>query len=323
MLVLGKSSVASVCIAAVALLFAGCSMHPLPEDVSRVPTYDIVARIRCEAQAGLAGINPADRVVRKIVDTTVIGYDFEFNITEDNNLNNGDGPGKLAFQRAGFIDGRQFSLDLTASAARKRENKRAFRIIESLKDLRAANCSTEMAGPNLLYPITGRIGMDEVVRTYIRLEKLTDVSEGIPSKKGQLDTKPIIFSEELDFTTTFTAGIKPTLELNTIAGKLRLTNASIFGNALRQDQHGVTVALARQGDVDPPAARVTGAGQRRMEVLRLASPAVGRDARSLAALAQKELFAPDRVLLELERRRILREDERLSSRLLNVLTPVP
>ena len=38
--------------AALAAGLAGCSMHPLPDDVSRVSTVDIVERIRCEAQEG-------------------------------------------------------------------------------------------------------------------------------------------------------------------------------------------------------------------------------------------------------------------------------
>ncbi len=33
---------------ALALAATGCSMQPLPEDVSRASTYDIVARIRGE-----------------------------------------------------------------------------------------------------------------------------------------------------------------------------------------------------------------------------------------------------------------------------------
>ncbi len=34
-------------------LLIGCSIHPLPDDVSRKTTYDIVEKIRCEAKAAV------------------------------------------------------------------------------------------------------------------------------------------------------------------------------------------------------------------------------------------------------------------------------
>ena len=35
---------------AAALLLAGCALHPLPEDVTGVSTYDIARQIRCETR---------------------------------------------------------------------------------------------------------------------------------------------------------------------------------------------------------------------------------------------------------------------------------
>lgn len=35
------------------LLFVGCSAHPLPEDVTRSTTVEIVQRIRCEAKQAI------------------------------------------------------------------------------------------------------------------------------------------------------------------------------------------------------------------------------------------------------------------------------
>src|SRR5215208_6823125 len=42
-------------VAAIALSFlgAGCAIHPLPEDVTGVPTYYIVRQIRCEARSAV------------------------------------------------------------------------------------------------------------------------------------------------------------------------------------------------------------------------------------------------------------------------------
>ena len=60
-------------IAAGAVALAGCSLHPLPDDVSTYSTEEIVRNVRCEAkeavrqriqealfEAGIAGINPEE-----------------------------------------------------------------------------------------------------------------------------------------------------------------------------------------------------------------------------------------------------------------------
>src|ERR1043166_3471481 len=42
-----------------ALTLAGCSIHPLPEDVTRETTYRIVQKIRCEAREALTELSVA------------------------------------------------------------------------------------------------------------------------------------------------------------------------------------------------------------------------------------------------------------------------
>src|SRR5262245_43444589 len=152
---------------------AGCSIYPLPQDVSRRNTYDIVEKVRCEAQdglrAGLREVLGSDHPKHRFLTDTFIGYDFVFEITEDNNATKG----QLEFDRPAFTKGSSFSLDLSASATLQRKNKRDFRIIERLDQLNKANCTIEATRKNWLYPITGAVGLDEIVRTYIRLEKLT------------------------------------------------------------------------------------------------------------------------------------------------------
>ena len=85
--------------AALALALAGCSMHPLPEDVAPASTYDIVQRIRCEVAEGLRDF-PRNQTFKKIVDNTTIGYDFTFKITEKDSA----AGGTLEFKRPPFID---------------------------------------------------------------------------------------------------------------------------------------------------------------------------------------------------------------------------
>ena len=123
------------CVATLACALTGCSIHPLPDDVSRSSTFDIVERIRCEVHEGLQSLPLRDPHVRRIIANTTIGYDFSFAITENNDLTEGG----LTFKRptpSGF-----FHLDATASATRQRANTRRFRILEDLKELEKIDCS--------------------------------------------------------------------------------------------------------------------------------------------------------------------------------------
>src|SRR5262245_15658936 len=46
----------SICVLAAALLASGCSIHPVPSDVTGVDTKDIVKQVRCETREALIGI---------------------------------------------------------------------------------------------------------------------------------------------------------------------------------------------------------------------------------------------------------------------------
>src|SRR5262245_6526378 len=225
--------IAAVCAMATGLL--GCSMHPLPENflLSRASTFDIVERIRCEAKAGLDRYR-SDREAQKIIAATTIGYDFEFDMTEDNNAGTESKPGKLTFTNKNK-KGKGLDLDLTASAERKRQNVRRFLIVEDLAKLSEAECSGPPVRANWVYPIAGTIGMDEVVATYIRLEKLSDLVKPKDSdaiSEGLLGSgKSVLFGDVLTFRTTLTAGAEPTLRLAPAKSRFRLTNASIVATA--------------------------------------------------------------------------------------------
>lgn len=294
-----RTVIASV--AALAVGFTACSMHPLPEDVTGVSTYDIVEKIRCEAAEGLQAVlaqNTPREDVEKIITDGVIGYDFSFEIDEDNNATKG----QLKFVRPGFRKGSQTTWDLTGSSTRKRKNKREFRIVETLEGLRKKeDCEEGRRRANWVYPITGAIGVDEVIHTYVNLE-LTARFE----KKKKDDTRgdlPVVFSDELTYTTEFGGGIQPTLELATIAGKFRLNNMTLLGEAKRKDVHSVTVALARKDR-------------------KLASRMFQLFVNSRAAIALAQAGADSDkgiVVLELERRRRAKEDENLNTRLLDAL----
>src|SRR5262249_37648476 len=99
----------------VAMTLVGCSIHPLPGDIPRVPTSDIVERIRCEVQEGLKSFSSEDPAtwerVKHIIRGTTIGYEFSFVISEQNDA----ASGKLTFTEKRITDS-TFTLDLQPSA---------------------------------------------------------------------------------------------------------------------------------------------------------------------------------------------------------------
>jgi hypothetical protein len=304
-------------------------MHPLPEDVSRKNTYDIVEKIRCEAAEGLRGV----RRDHPILKNTFIGYDFEFDITETNQLGTSGKPNKLELERKYLPAGGSLKIDSTAFADRTRQTQRNFRIVESLLQLSNADCGPTATRENWAYPITGAIGMQEVVSTYIGLERLTDFGkpQNFQSIPVEAKTQPIIFSDVLTYTTNLGAGVNPTLTLTSVVGSFKVSKASLFGDVSRIDKHKVRVALARDPEdpnsiVDRRNSRAAAARSADQEYLdRTAGAAIynPRLARAADAVAKKSLTADTLVTLELERLRDLEEEGVLANRLVNILKPPP
>ena len=72
----------ALAVLALAPLLIGCSVHPLPDDVSRKSTYDIIDKIRCEAKAAVEEHGRSFQHAQ-------IAYEFTFKINERNDANAG------------------------------------------------------------------------------------------------------------------------------------------------------------------------------------------------------------------------------------------
>ncbi|MET0193005.1 MAG: hypothetical protein ABW200_06495 [Hyphomicrobiaceae bacterium] len=317
-------------VAALASGLTGCSMHPLPENISRANTFDIVERIRCEVREGLQTYlaqvrNPSH--AERIIKASTIGYDFTFTITE--HTNEGVQDGKLAFDRPSLQSpSKGSSLDLTAKGEKIRANTRKFRIVENLNDVYSGGRCDKAYRENWVYPITGSTGMAEVVQTYVKLEEMTDFSRNDDDQPiDKLSGKFVVFSDQLAFTTTVKAGLKTELELSAVAGKLKLTNAFFQGSAEREDIHRVTIALAsdlKDEDDRPAARKETATGRAARAKLTKAKDArrtllesdLVDDPRKVTALAQKDQPARNRVLIELQRLTDLQDEDAEAPRLL-------
>jgi len=249
-----------------------CSIHPIPKDVTGYKTATIVRKIRCEArdaviQAGLnylqrKGLYPevADAAALEALLThqqiitlfsklnylprTGIVYSFSLEGTETNGLTfTSDVIKPLTHGTETFSP----SLGNTL----KRDNIRAFTVSDSfssLINLEAGHCkfNSEISGPNYEYPIVGRIGVDEMIKTFVELAVSGElgVSQD-PAKTISLTPAGLpTMVDTITFTTTITAGLTPKIVLSPVGTALQLMDASLAGSVGRVDTHQVIIGLA-------------------------------------------------------------------------------
>ena len=237
-----------------AALLTGCSVHPIPDDVSPIPTEEIVKSMRCETKGAEADriafelrkdnldILPELVLLRENMDkirrsnsklaekllaygASSIAYRFEFVITENDTIG-----GELAFKWP-FTKG-VFDLGASAGLEKERIGHRVFETAETFAELAKLDCANHgtIRDRNLIYPITGSIGMRKVVETFVELAEFGGA-------KGQ-------FTDTLTFTTKIGGGIKPSVTLTPVPHSFRLVSANGEFSAGRVDKHEVLVSFA-------------------------------------------------------------------------------
>lgn len=269
---------------AAALWLAGCAIHPLPDDVTGVSTYNIVRQIRCEARQAvfdyavqwLAGPKNPDLEareigrefqegrrpihtlgphlfkgeVRKLVQTfaaTGIAYNFQLQMLETNNI---DPTTNLLT----FNGRNQFSSPVTGLADRMRQNIRTFTVtdnfeflLRNIPDDPANNndyCGNHIVGPNYIYPVAGKIGIDRMISDFVNLTLFGGLV-GPPASAANPTTAsskgPPTMVDQLQFTTLVSLGATPKV---TFAPIRTFMDASVALKFSRQDIHTVTIGLA-------------------------------------------------------------------------------
>ncbi len=231
----------SLVISVLAPILSNCSTHPLIDDVTRSTTYDVVQKIRC--QAARAVIDHGQGFAAD----TAIAYEFTFDIDEKNNAS-GDVTWTLP------LTGNTFSLRAQAGSDLDRRAQRNFTITDTFRDLRKANCSPEALEKNWIYPIAGEIGIYEVVATFANLPSVE-----LPGGAGQ---ETFTFHETLQFTTFLGAGVRPTLTLDQLTDRSRVSSAVANLAAGRQDIHTLVIAFSGRRQTATAVARGSPAGSR-------------------------------------------------------------
>jgi hypothetical protein len=293
-------------------MLLGCSAVPIQDDVTRKGTFQIVQQIRCEARRAVE--QWADEHPGRNLPNAAIAYEFTFQITEGNSAM-ASATGLVPFLHPGM-----FQLVGAAGINDTRETTRNFRTVDTFSDLMNIHprwCGGGELARDFIYPISGDIGMQEVVRTFIMLSRIDDPFAPAPSAPGTSGTAPtgtssgtdvFTLADTLMFTTTLMAGLNPSLTLSPISRQFRLTSASAGLEAGRTDVHTVVVAL-----VVTPQPKTTSVGLKKVPKPALGSSlrfsAVGSTSPS-SVLTTTSMQAGatdprDRALIELDRQRIL------------------
>lgn len=294
---------------AAAIGVGACATHPLPQDFAGVSTHTIVRKIRCEARTALKDnltqwlnqtADPeAKRIgyefasgrplgtfsdtlfrgpVREIIqkfENSAIAYDFTFDMTETNNL---DATLDLLelFRHAIGTAGISGGIDRT------RQNIRTFTITDTfvglLTKVKDDYCNTFVAENNYNYPITGTIGVGEMIHSFVELALFDNLAN--PSAAG-----PPTMADTITFTTRLSGSVAPKIVFKPVATGFHVADASLIAAASRTDAHKVIVALALP--LSPPAAVQPAARQTKPGLFVTAS---GTPAELLAAHAVEQII---------------------------------
>ena len=110
-----------------------------------------------------------------------IAYNFDFTMTEDNDLTTDVSLLKALTQP-------KFTLGISAGAKRKRSNNRTFTVTDTFSflltklniEVRGRRyCDGQIVQANYVYPIAGRIGVDKLAKDFIELTLFGNPSQGI------------------------------------------------------------------------------------------------------------------------------------------------
>lgn len=262
-----------------AVSLTGCAIHPLPDDVTGVSTFNIVKQIRCEARQAIfdfavdwligpknpdpdakqigiefkEGARPISAFnytlfkgdVRKIVQlffNTGVAYNFQLDMTETNNID-------PTVDILTFSGKNQFASPVNGFADRIRENTRTFTVTDTfayllrdVPDQPGQNyCDGHIVGPNYIYPAVGKIGMDRMIGDFVNLTLFGGLAGTSSAGSPNVTKGPPTMVDQLKFTTTVSLGATPKV---TFAPIRNFMDVSVGLKATRQDVHTLTVGLA-------------------------------------------------------------------------------
>lgn len=170
-----------------------------------------------------------------------IAYTFDLTMTENNDLDT-----ELNFLKAMTVP--VFTLGAKAGAHRSRQNHRVFTVTDTFSGLLKLTDLSRYCENHIVqiadyaYPITGRIGVDKTIRSFIELTLFGNLGgdpDNTPGIKG-----PPTLTDTLTFTTTLTASVNPKIVFTPLTNIFQPVDASLTAAVGRTDVHQVAIGLA-------------------------------------------------------------------------------
>jgi hypothetical protein len=305
-----------------AFLTAGCSLRPIPEDVTRNNTYQIAQRIRCEfredlryllvaglrdperstpasiaaAEALTAGavdykdffdkvlpsIGPPIRTMIERYRKGAIGYEFEFDI-EDSDKQDG------SLTLTDPLSRGSLTLGLTAKNDRKRHTKRNFSLIDTYEDLIVSGPMARVCAKlgERVEATNGQYPIDGQLNLRELLDTFISLTQSGNLVGRQAPTQDVpTLADTITFTTELTSGVNPKLTLKALGSQAQVTDAGLNMTRGRKDIHKVTIALTLPPSQRPPTiAQLRGRSEQ--ELARAAASAELDRQRQLALFADQ------------------------------------
>jgi hypothetical protein len=279
---LGPSSgVGGICAVFALAALTGCSIHPLVDDVSPIPTEAIVAAARCELRLGLVhqvevwfadedppvtGFDPntvGEPGILKLMKKRfpnidlegdwdqymdiAIAYEWTFDITETNHADAGVGFRLPSLNPVGTFD-----LNAGGNANATRQAKRTFKNQDKFKDLLTEKkwkfCNDiDRSIEHFPNTPTGRPPFEpQPVRPVYPITGTIGLARAVTSflKISVQEGALDTFTDELTFTTTFDGRVGGAVTLAPVPREFRLVNATANLAGSRLDLHKVKISMA-------------------------------------------------------------------------------
>ncbi|MGI9410118.1 MAG: hypothetical protein ACR2OV_08590 [Hyphomicrobiaceae bacterium] len=171
------------------------------------------------------------KIIKKFIASEIVMF-FDFDITENNNATT-TGTVKLPVA----IGTLTWGWDV--GAMKTRDSQRDVKIAATFEEiLKVKECDfADWHDDNFarLYPIAGKIGIDELVLQYLLIAEDSRIAS------PNVNATTAEFRDELTFTTTINGGVKPTVALQTSHGVEINGEGNV--NADRRDLHKVIVQI--------------------------------------------------------------------------------
>jgi hypothetical protein len=196
------------------------------------------------ALAGFQADKANDKTIAKLVAfyANQMAYNFRFNIKETNSLS----ATNLSYKFPVHLG--SMTIASPGSDIKDRESDRNVKLVIGFDDLDELDCVDAPPDARGLravhYPITGSIGVAEVIEQYLKVQAL---------KEGKLD-KGQSYTDQISFTTTVNGAINPSFTISPTP--LTQVAGSFSASATRKDVHVVFISLAPPS-ADAPGEQIT------------------------------------------------------------------